>query len=310
MPSERTWERWDRFGELDSHYFIGVFHPHWPSPNVLSLPIQLGETWLDRCPAELGNVSNARGLSRKRRRLIQNPSSLGSWFRIPRLETIDSRALFVNVALALWLAKPSHGSPILIAHAGHDDSSDEDHGWMVHCWRSLPQLRPHPSYHTTRLEATDLELASQYMLRLKGLQPEGAVEIALQLLWMALTDLWWPGRLLVLWTAIEGLFASSSPGETIYRLTHRLALFIADNAQECEALLHEVPKLYAIRSRTVHGFRIQNIKQEVRDKVTLRTEELLRRSLSKIIVRDDYVTLFSGRGREEFLDGLLVHRTW
>ena len=242
--------------------------------------------------------------------MLLRDGALSAWQRVYPLDgEPNPRTYFCGLALALWLARPSHASTILVAHAGHDDSKDENDGWLVHCWQPMESLRPHPSYHSVQLDAADLGRASA-LFSTREAGSRNAVEGAFSLLWMALSDRWWPGRFIVLWTALEALFAPPSPGETTYRISQRIALFLSDNSAECVELARHVRRLYAMRSRVVHGHAVESVRRETLDDVTIQTETLLRRALTRILDRKDVLAIFSGGERERFLEELPLHRNW
>lgn len=297
---------------LSDRYFVfGIIHPHWPSPNAdLSSPFDLGAgVSLARVPEWLKDRETTRRLSFDDRRLVVRRSRLVLQTEIPVFAhgAVGKLPLY-RASLALWLARPSHINLIAIAHAGHDDDHPDPHGWVLHCWLPVERLRPHPEYHKTVLTQTDLDAAKKLNTALSNFSKETTVEFAAWLLWSALTNPAWESRYVSLWVALEGLFGASAPGETVYRLANRIAMFLGRDGAEARELHHEVLKAYRTRSQIVHGRRLKVTRQSDDDAVTWGTEKLLQRSLTKILQSDGLAQSFEGRNRDVFLDDLVFRR--
>lgn len=83
-------------------------------------------------------------------------------------------------------------------------------------------------------------------------------------------------QLAVLWSGIEALFGVTS--ELVFRISLYIANFLSDDIQEARLLFSKVKKLYSARSSAVHGNKMNNESEVVRD-----SAELLNRLIRKCI---------------------------
>src|ERR1039458_10151466 len=55
------------------------------------------------------------------------------------------------------------------------------------------------------------------------------------------------------WLALEALFGPKDSGETTFKLSQRIAFFLADTPELARELYHKVKACYNTRSRIIHG---------------------------------------------------------
>jgi hypothetical protein len=290
----------------DRWFLFGVIHPHWPAPELNpDEEFEFGDVKLTRVPSWIRHRETTRRLSWEDRRLVKR-SEFMLQREIPM--TLHARAglpSFYHATLALWLARPTHLTLVAAFHAGHDDDHPATHGWVPHCWQSAERLRPHPEYHKAAMTRSDLELAKRLLGGLCAEPFPPDLRSALVSLWSALTDHWVEGRYIQLWVALEALFGNSSPGETTYRLAHRLAMFLGQDGEHRDRIYRDAIQGYRLRSKVVHGHRLREDELSAHSASVWRSEELLRTALAKILTSPSLLKSFARKTREPFLDSLV-----
>lgn len=207
------------------------------------------------------------------------------------------------VELALWIARPSGLTFRSVVHA--DRSHDT---WGL---REFPfdvrRLIPHPKDANARLTNDDLELARNLGRPLPELPRGGAIWTALWMLRAALSDMRWEIRFLPLWVALEALFGPEDPREITYRLSQRVAFFLASDRQEARELFDKAKKGYAWRSKVVHGARLTKLRadEEQAMDILYDAETLIRRALNSVLTDPHLIRQFDGKNRERYLDELI-----
>ena len=89
-------------------------------------------------------------------------------------------------------------------------------------------------------------------------------------------------RLIDFWVALEGLFLTEgNTGELGFRAALRIAHYVGASPHERWALHKDMKRSYDLRSRVVHGERVD--KKEI-EASTARTEEVLRRALRAVVL--------------------------
>ena len=107
--------------------------------------------------------------------------------------------------------------------------------------------------------------------------------------------------LALLWIALEALFGPEDAREITFRLSQRVALFLAEDRAEAKQLFTMVKKAYSFRSKIVHG----RWKEEPDSLVRMaEVENLVRRSFGRILSDEAVRDTFVGNGREAYLDDL------
>ena len=111
-----------------------------------------------------------------------------------------------------------------------------------------------------------------------------------------------PVRFALFWIALEALCGPEDAREITYRLSQRLGFFLGASQSEARELFLKAKKAYGFRSKIVHGRWKEDPENTTR---MAETEDLLRRSLVRIMENKDLTATFSGKSRERFLDDLV-----
>jgi len=211
-------------------------------------------------------------------------------------------AAFSVANLSLWLARPT---AVRFDTGLHAMMKEKDEKWDRLDSASYAPLVPQEEYESLSLSTPRLRTAGRY----NGLltQSEGAVRIASNVLWEALTQRSWPIRYLMLWVGLEALFGADT--EISFRLGQRMALFLHSNLEDRRTLFKRIRDkngLYDIRSKLVHGVSIR-LKDDEGKKAMCDSEMLLRKSLRQILDTDEYLRTFSSEDtRGKFLNDLAL----
>ena len=207
--------------------------------------------------------------------------------------------LFAN--LALWLAKPSRMGFELIIHCPTIDGT-----YMIQQCAKTSHLAPHPENCHNSLAKEDFELGRILHSGIAAVPRRGAVWTAIGPLWTALCEKKGNIRYLFLWIALEALFGPDDPRETFYRLSHRIAIFLASDKTQRKEILTDVKHAYRLRSKVVHGMKLGNLTKAKSGELMLKTEELLRRAMARILADSDLVEIFSSKNRESYLEDIVL----
>lgn len=223
----------------------------------------------------------------------------------PRSKQAQAIELIHLANLALWLALPSKiGFEILV----HADQPDAD-TWNLRQLHIFHPLIPLSSYAQARLGKNDFEFARGLYLALASLTKlprEGTVWTAIHALRQALTEETWVIRYLLLWVALEALFGPEDAREVTFRLSQRAAFFLTDDRMEAQKLFDVVKTGYSWRSKVVHGMRLRKRPKKTSDEEMMsEVEDLLRRSLKRLLNDLPTIETFEGKNRERYLDSLV-----
>ena len=207
---------------------------------------------------------------------------------------------FMLASVALWLAKPSRLTCGPVMHFGQKGVSTS--------LRQAGTLKPiliSTNDTQNELTAADVALASKLLEAIVALPRERTLWTAIRFLLSALTEKGWETRFVWLWVVLEALFGPDSPGETTYRLAQRIALFVGEENSEQERIFAATKQAYGWRSKIVHGRHLSRLTSEGSLELSANTEQAIRSALSKILLDKNRLTIFDGKGRDTFLDGLL-----
>jgi len=204
--------------------------------------------------------------------------------------------------LALWLARPSWAGFRMVISA-HEDEGE----WVLRQTYQTPTIRPIERDASNALSRDDFSLAKKLGDSASELSIKASTWIAMMLLWRALTETWWESRYLLLWVALEALFGSGTPNETTYRLSQKLAFFLAEDRSKVRGLYDRAKAGYSVRSKVVHGFQHHSSLGKAKaDELLADSESFVRRALGKILTDPQHRQTFSGnKQREEFLERLV-----
>jgi Apea-like HEPN len=150
--------------------------------------------------------------------------------------------------------------------------------------------------------AKDITLACRLHLSIAQLERKGSVWSAVQATWVALQQGIDLTRYFLFWVALEALFGSQS-AELRYRLSQRIAFFIAKDRSEALEIYEKAKDGYDFRSQIAHGGWKENKDSQA---LLAESEILARISLIRVLLNDDLLKTFSGedKGRNKYLDGL------
>lgn len=199
--------------------------------------------------------------------------------------------------LALWLSRPSPVHFAVVIHAPR--FGDEPVAQQI-IWGS--PLLCHPKDEDVQITAEDIPLAISLHSSLLALGQDGAVWTAAMATWAGLQMNFEVIRFILFWIALEALFGPEDAREITYRLSQRVGFFLSGARAEARALFSLAKRGYAFRSKIVHG----RWKEDA-DSVTrmAEAEDLVRRSLVRILEDSTLTAQFSGTAREAFLDDLV-----
>lgn len=114
---------------------------------------------------------------------------------------------------------------------------------------------------------------------------------------------------LLVWTGLEALFGPEGPGETVYRTTLSLALFLSERPESARELASRAKKSYNLRSAIVHGRQAglapEASKVDHNKDLFLETISWLRGAIKRIVLDPNLLETFqSAKKREEFCSSL------
>ncbi|MBI4257908.1 MAG: hypothetical protein HY619_03040 [Thaumarchaeota archaeon] len=205
--------------------------------------------------------------------------------------------------LAVWIAEPSQFSFQFVV----DYEQREDSSWIWRGITSMNRLWPRQEYIANRLTITKLEDARQLNAALFNLDKSGAPWKAIQLLWRALTDESFEVRYLLIWMGLEAAFGTDT--ELSFRISQRIAFFVAGDAQEARELFKVARQGYELRSKIAHGSPLTSKQEKGNpDQLLVDSENLLRKGIIRILSDQNLPSTFSKReSRDRYLDALPFH---
>lgn len=231
------------------------------------------------------------------------------------LKSEDAAERLQKASLALWLSTiVSFEIPLLVPVAIPPGETEMAWDGPPLRTRLTYRIRPRPeAFRPQTVEEKDLDLASQLFLAIR--RASGPVKTAADILYTSATLNVNEVSFLLLWSALEALFAPVAPNEATHRLRTRIALFLGRNERHARSLFGEVNDLYQIRSKMVHGhaFRAKNLKEsQEHTQASIRVEDILRDALRRILLDQELLNTFdSPKKRDQFLDDLpFVGRRW
>jgi hypothetical protein len=211
----------------------------------------------------------------------------------------DANHEAINMAnVAIWLSNPCAFGFDVIFHIDDFQSTKN-----LRSLQHVRDLESHLKYHKTYLHQNDLKLAKQLHARMFTVPRNSAVWIGLYTLWNALREPEWATRYTLFWIGLEALFGPEDAKEITFRISQRIGFFLGKNRSNALDIFQRTKKLYAWRSKVVHGLRLAKLKDEESIEVSYDTEILLKNSLVKILKSQKLLQNFAA-SREKFLDSL------
>lgn len=133
------------------------------------------------------------------------------------------------------------------------------------------------------------------------------IKNALEFFRVGLSMLAYQLRFVLFVIALESIY-STSKAEVTFSLSQRVAWFLGNDSNERIDYFETVKKCYKIRSQIVHGTHVSNdLKIEI-DSLMLKLEDIIRRSLSKILLDDKILEIFLVQNKlKDYLNNLTLN---
>ena len=200
---------------------------------------------------------------------------------------------------ALWLARPSPACFDLVF-----DAPRREGGWCAPLIERKSRILCHPRDRGGLLTDADLEVARSLHRALCDLPEESPIGTAVSASWSALQIGKEEVRYLLLWIALEALFAPLEGRDTTELLARRIGRFLSPDHRAAEEYCERARQAFLLKSGIAHG---QKAAQPDLAERVHETESLLSRALRKILSSEDLVNRFSAvGGRETLLEGLIA----
>jgi hypothetical protein len=227
-----------------------------------------------------------------------DPNWNGAYPR-PIQETKYDLCLLGN--LALWLSRPS---PVCLSVCIHAPEFDVEP--VAQQIEGFPTALCHPQDVPARVTTSDLALAQRLHMGLVAISRTSAIFTAIRATLAGLQMNLEAVRYALFWMALEALFGPEDAREITFRLSQRVAFFLAGTRSDAKKLFVTCKKGYALRSKIVHGRwnEIPDSTSRMAD-----AETLVRRSLARLLEERDLAETFSGTARETFLDELVFRES-
>jgi hypothetical protein len=208
--------------------------------------------------------------------------------------------------IAFWLAQPSPVCFTVVFHALSVIPPGETRQVpIVQLIESQFPLHCHPNDLCNPFNSTHATRAGQLHKVLSSIPRGNRVWEALRSLWAGLTMYSADRRHPFFWIALESLFGSSDAAEITYKLSQRIAFFLADNPHDARQLYAKAKKGYGMRSKIVHG-RWEDDPEL--DLVMADTESILRTAFRRLIESPEMLRTFLSKRREAFLEEWVFSR--
>jgi len=225
-----------------------------------------------------------------------DPNWIGS---LPRAiqETVTEEILLLPVAS--WLVRPTTLTNSKIIHLHREGKSAVFRQMTFHS-----ELLIHPQELEQEIQEDNIKPISVLFRAMINLSKNGTVWTSIWMLNKTLTETIWPVRFLLHWLVLESLFGPEDARETTYRLSQRIGFYLGKDRMEAKDIFLMAKDLYTWRSKIAHGLRIHKLTSEKSLQLMHNLEDLIRRSLTKVL-REDHISRFDAKSRETFLDDLV-----
>jgi hypothetical protein len=190
--------------------------------------------------------------------------------------------------LALWLERLFPIGFNLVFHAcgGYIHEPPRQHDRFLYL--------PNDEAYRRKITQDDLESVKRLYSALCRIPRETAPWTAFRAVTSALQMQRNEIRHLLLWIAIEALFGTVE-GEIKYRLSQRLAFFIANDRAEAGELFAKAKQGYNARCKMAHGaWRPKTLNTEKAVALTSITEEFVSRAFVRMLQDDETIKMFCG----------------
>lgn len=211
--------------------------------------------------------------------------------------------------LALWLVQPCSVSYTSVLHGLRHPIHGKARPVPI-----LQQLETHtPIYcHPDDVEKVpsveQLERAGKLCDILRLVEQGNAVWTAIRSFWSALLMRYTDIRYSLFWIGLEALFGPDNSGSEItYKLSQRIAFFISNDPISATEEFRRARECYQMRSKIVHGRWMIDPKTDLR---IAETEEIVRRSIFRILANSDLREVFLSKGRDSYLEEMIYKPLW
>lgn len=206
--------------------------------------------------------------------------------------------LCVLANLALWLRRASPVHFVVVLHAPQFGTEP-----IVQSISCLSPLLCHPQDADNRITAADVPVAAHLHRALATVTRGTSLWTAIWSTWLGLQQNVEAIRYALFWMTLEALFGPEDAREMTFRLSQRVALFLADDQAEAKQLFAMAKRNYGFRSKIVHGRWTEEPDGLAR---MAEVENLVRRSFGCILSDEALRDTFAGKGREAYLDELAL----
>jgi hypothetical protein len=198
--------------------------------------------------------------------------------------------------LGIWIQHPSPVGFNLVFHMPESDGE-----FVIQGTERVERFLCHPDDSSQRPDYQDLKRTKRLFEALRSIPRHTSAWTALRATVAALQTNPEEIRYALLWIALEALFGSNT--ELKYRISQRIAFFIAKDNSEAKALFSQLKKAYDFRSRIVHGTWKSDKDSTA---LTATVETILRRAAATVLDNDTpQFFIGSNNAREAFLDDLV-----
>jgi len=209
--------------------------------------------------------------------------------------------------MALWLRQPS-----MVCFTV---------GYHALCWQVPDQTDPlpliqqinhqtplycHPNDVPNVVTAKHIAQAAPLYEALLTVPRNNAVWEALRAFWAALTSCYDDRRYPFFWMGLESLFGARNPNEIRYKLSQRVAFFLADTPDVARSLFKKAQRCYDTRSKIIHGRWERDPDIDI---VMADTEAIVRTALRHLLDSPDMLRTFISKHRDDFLDDWVFSRS-
>lgn len=207
------------------------------------------------------------------------------------------------VQLAFWLAQPSYFKTRTVMHFRIDSSTG-----IMRTFQRAPMLRTVDTQKLRALSQDNLNEALKLYQQILLLPRDATIWSSVRMFYKSLTEGSWDIRYLLNWIVLECLFGPQETSESTHKLCERIAFFLGTSVEEAKDLFNSVKKSYGLRSKIVHGSSITKLNGKNQIEMLIQLEEIVRKSLVKIIQDNNYLERFDGDGRDKYLQNLIFEK--
>jgi hypothetical protein len=206
-------------------------------------------------------------------------------------------------SLAVWFAKPSTIGFDVVLHFDRDGDPESVRIAVA----SLERCYFHPWDADSQLTVADFDCARKLHAALLTLREHSTPLTAAQIVARAVRAEMLVSRFILHWVALEALFGPASPGETQYRVSQRIALFLSSTPDDARSMMKRVTESYGWRSKMVHGMHAKGPGDKDR-RVAHELEDIVRACFRKLLGDSALPGQFDGRSRDTYLNDLVFRR--